>query len=89
MLACHRYVRVMLKLYQPHTRRYLLDFVFFFFLTLLFVQTESKLEAVKLSYEELNKELIADMARLFEERMYIMEPLLANVSSNLYGRWVI
>jgi amphiphysin len=41
--------------------------------------SESKLEAVKLSYEELNKELIADMARLYEERMYVMEPLLANL----------
>lgn len=43
-------------------------------------QTESKLEAVKCSYDELNKELIADMARLYEERMFVMEPLLANVS---------
>jgi amphiphysin len=41
--------------------------------------TESKLEAVRLSYDELNKELIADMARLYEERMFVMEPLLANL----------
>jgi amphiphysin len=39
---------------------------------------QTRLEVTKLSYEELNRELITDMARLYEERMLIMEPLLAN-----------